>query len=68
MANVEADSYESVIAYLNLGTDYTNKHYLSFRTEQSVVKNLGNIHEYVYVYVTEILRFALNDTMTVNVT
>ena len=30
---------------------------LSFRTERSVVKNLGNIH----VCATEILRFALND-------
>ena len=30
---------------------------MSFRTERSVVKNLESIH----VYVTEILRFALND-------
>ena len=30
---------------------------LSFRTERSVVKNLV----YIHVYVTEILRFALND-------
>ena len=26
MANVEADTYESVIAYLYLGTDYTDYH------------------------------------------
>ena len=30
---------------------------MSFRTERSVVKNLG----YIYVYASEILRFALND-------
>ena len=32
---------------------------MSFRTEQSVVKNLVHI----YVDVSEILRFALDDTM-----
>ena len=30
---------------------------MSFRTERSVVKNLG----YIHVYASEILRFALND-------
>ena len=30
---------------------------MSFRTERSVVKNLG----YIHVYASEIVRFALND-------
>jgi len=36
---------------------------LSFRTERSVVKNLGNLHVVTRLYATEILRFALNDKM-----
>jgi hypothetical protein len=35
--------------------------YLSFRTERSVVKNLGNIHVFIHLYAPEILRFALDD-------
>ena len=34
---------------------------LSFRTERSEVKNLGNVHVNINLYVHEILRFALND-------
>ena len=34
---------------------------LSFRTERNGVKNLGNVHVNINFYVTEILRFALND-------
>ena len=34
---------------------------LSFRTERSAVKNLEYIHVIIRLYVSEILRFALND-------
>ena len=34
---------------------------LSSRTERSAVKDLGCIHVYIFLYVLEILRFALND-------
>ena len=38
---------------------------MSFRTERSVVKNLGNIY-FRLRYATEILRFALNDKTILN--
>ena len=40
---------------------YACQHPLSFRTERSAVKNLEDILVDIFVYVPEILRFALDD-------